>query len=219
MKDDYLPSLNISLIHFSLTPSLPRVIKCQISPAASPLSNITSDSTENLAFHTLLRWKMIILPILPTSPIQFSLKGWENVLFELGVKGLMEKLLCLLQLTQNTRQADQRNPSRNTHTSQASFMLTYCWQNCKAGADEPEWINFSTKSKLQDNILSRPSRQTWARFQERRRKKNKRRKNETPATRLVTTFYYAPFGSSWYTDNTVVLSLHRCTEPCSLESR
>ena len=32
----------------------------------------------------LLRWNMIILPILTTSLILFSLKGCENVLFELG---------------------------------------------------------------------------------------------------------------------------------------
>ena len=33
-------------------------------------------------FHSLLRWKMITLPILATSLIQFSSKGWENVTFE-----------------------------------------------------------------------------------------------------------------------------------------
>ena len=34
---------------------------------------------------------MIILPILTTSPIHFSLKGWENVLFErMAVKGLKQ---------------------------------------------------------------------------------------------------------------------------------
>ena len=44
---------------------------------------------ENLAFHSLLRWKMIIPSTLTTSPIHFSLKGWENVRFELmGVKWL-----------------------------------------------------------------------------------------------------------------------------------
>ena len=42
--------------------------------------NITSDRMKNLAFHSLLRWQMIIL----LSLIHFSLKGWENVLFELG---------------------------------------------------------------------------------------------------------------------------------------
>ena len=36
--------------------------------------------------HSLLRWTMIILPILPTSLIHFSLEGWENVLFELGAE-------------------------------------------------------------------------------------------------------------------------------------
>ena len=36
-------------------------------------SNITSNSMRNLAFHSLLRWKMIILPIPITSPIHFSL--------------------------------------------------------------------------------------------------------------------------------------------------
>ena len=35
--------------------------------------NITSHSMENLAFHSLLRWKMIILPILTPSLIHFSL--------------------------------------------------------------------------------------------------------------------------------------------------
>ena len=46
--------------------------------------NITSHSMENLAFHSFLRLKMIILPILTISLIHLSLKGWENVLFELG---------------------------------------------------------------------------------------------------------------------------------------
>ena len=43
--------------------------------------NITSQSMKNVAFHSLLRWKMIILPILTTSRMLFFLKGWENVLF------------------------------------------------------------------------------------------------------------------------------------------
>ena len=50
----------------------------------------TSHSMKNLAFHGLLRWKMIILPILTISLIHFYLKGWENATFYLGserVKG------------------------------------------------------------------------------------------------------------------------------------
>ena len=50
--------------------------------------NITSHSMKNLVFHSLLRWKMIMLPILINSFIHFSSKGWENVLLSLGVKGL-----------------------------------------------------------------------------------------------------------------------------------
>ena len=44
---------------------------------------MTSHSIKNLAFRSLLRWKVII-PILATSLIHFSSKGWENVLPELG---------------------------------------------------------------------------------------------------------------------------------------
>ena len=36
---------------------------------------------ENLALHSFLRWKMIILPILITSLMHFFSKGLENVLF------------------------------------------------------------------------------------------------------------------------------------------
>ena len=43
-----------------------------ISPAASP----------EILHHTVWRtWLFIVLPTLTTSPIHFSLKGWENVLF------------------------------------------------------------------------------------------------------------------------------------------
>ena len=41
---------------------------------------------KNLAFHRLLRWKIIIPQILTTSLIHFSLRGWESVLFELGTE-------------------------------------------------------------------------------------------------------------------------------------
>ena len=46
--------------------------------------NIASPSMKNLAFHSLHVWQMITLPLLTTSLIHFSLKGWENALFELG---------------------------------------------------------------------------------------------------------------------------------------
>ena len=41
--------------------------------------NITLDHMKNLTFHSLLRWKMIILPILTTPLIHFSLEVLGNV--------------------------------------------------------------------------------------------------------------------------------------------
>ena len=73
-----------------LTLSLSRVIKCSLT------RNITSHSMENLTFHRLLRWRMITLPILTTSLIHFSWKGWENVLFELGSERANPDLFTLL---------------------------------------------------------------------------------------------------------------------------
>ena len=66
----------------SLTLSLSWVINFKL-----PLSftrNITSHSMKSLAFHSLTTWKIILLPIPTTALIHFSLKGWENVLFEVG---------------------------------------------------------------------------------------------------------------------------------------
>ena len=40
----------------------------------------TSYSMKDLAFHSLGRWKVIIPPILTTSPYTFSLNWWDNVL-------------------------------------------------------------------------------------------------------------------------------------------
>ena len=52
--------------------------------------NITSHSMKNLAFQSLLRWKMIILLILTTSLIHLSgLKVGRMYFVNLGVKGLM----------------------------------------------------------------------------------------------------------------------------------
>ena len=55
--------------------------------------NITSHSIKNLAFHSLLSWQMIILPILTTSLIRFSLEGLGECTFWIWVwKGLMSQL-------------------------------------------------------------------------------------------------------------------------------
>ena len=67
----------------SLNPSSPKSDQLQISPC-NLARNITSNSTKNVAFHSLLRWKMIILPILTNITYTFLVKSWENVRFELG---------------------------------------------------------------------------------------------------------------------------------------
>ena len=60
---------------FDLTLSLPTVINLKFP--------VQPHNMKNLAFHTSLGWKIINLPILTTSHLQFPFKGWENVLFEL----------------------------------------------------------------------------------------------------------------------------------------
>ena len=60
----------------------PKSDQHRISPAASP--EILHDSMENLTFHSLLWWKMIILynsHYLAENIV--SVKGWENILFKL----------------------------------------------------------------------------------------------------------------------------------------
>ena len=63
----------------------------QFSPAA-PCRNDTSHTLKNLAFHSLLRWKMIILPIFTT-----SLNG-RTFSLNLRVKGLNNILILLLAI-------------------------------------------------------------------------------------------------------------------------
>ena len=60
--------------------------------------NITSHSMKNMAFHSLLIWKMIILPILTISLTRFSWTVFENVLFELG-SGRVTILIVIFLVT------------------------------------------------------------------------------------------------------------------------
>ena len=63
-----------------LTLSLPRVINFKF--LLQPHQKYYITQCEELGFSWLiLRWKMIVLPILTTSLIHFSWKCWENVLF------------------------------------------------------------------------------------------------------------------------------------------
>ena len=74
-------SLRIAHWRTPLNSFTPKSDQCQISPPASP----------EILHHTVWRTLLfiayphiLILPILTTSLIYFSLKGWENVLFDLG---------------------------------------------------------------------------------------------------------------------------------------
>ena len=73
-----------------LTLSLLRVINVKFP--LQPTRNITSHSKESLAFHSLLRWKMIVIQILATSLMHFLFKGRENVLFELRARFFKARL-------------------------------------------------------------------------------------------------------------------------------
>ena len=64
---------------------------------SSPTRNITSHSKESLAFHSLLRWKMIVIQILATSLIHFLSNRFRRMYFlSSGVKGLNRNHLLIL---------------------------------------------------------------------------------------------------------------------------
>ena len=87
-------------VHFGeslscVNPFTPKSDQVQISHEASP----------EILHHTVWRtslfivdsdWKKIIVPILTTSLIHFSLKGWENVLFELRCESSSSHLVPIL---------------------------------------------------------------------------------------------------------------------------
>ena len=81
-----LPRWNSNYLSYAFlfNPFTPKSDQFQISPAASPeILHYTGWRTW-LSITILLRWKMIILPILTTSLYILSWEGWENVLFGLG---------------------------------------------------------------------------------------------------------------------------------------
>ena len=86
---------NLRWVMLPLNPFIPKNDQVKNFPC-SLTRNITSHSMENPALHGLLRWKMIILPILTTSLIHFYLKGWENVLFELVTPSVQPLKLQLM---------------------------------------------------------------------------------------------------------------------------
>ena len=92
----------------------------------------TAHSMKNLAFHSLLRWKMNILSILTTSLMHFSVKVWGNILFELmrqrvsgSTPGKIETAQTLAPLSVESLRVDcqtvgQRSDSRPAFGRSAS---------------------------------------------------------------------------------------------------
>ena len=75
-------------IYFLLNPFTLKSNQFQIFPC-SLTRNIITQSMKNLVFHSLLRWKIVILPILTTSYIHFLLRKVGRMYFlNLGVRGL-----------------------------------------------------------------------------------------------------------------------------------
>ena len=77
-------------VHTCADAELVKSDQCQSALQPHQIYNITQH--EELAFHSLLRWKMIILPILTTSLIHFPFKGWESTKTSRATEQLM--LLC-----------------------------------------------------------------------------------------------------------------------------
>ena len=78
--------------------SLPRVIYFKFS--CSRTRNVTSHSMENLAFHSLLRWKMIIIPNSHYVTYTFLFKRLgECTFYNSGVKGPQYPPPCQSQLS------------------------------------------------------------------------------------------------------------------------
>ena len=69
----YVTPANVSSKFERLNPYAPKSDQCQISS----LSGNRKSHSMNLAFHSLLKWKVIILPILTTSLIRLPSKGLE----------------------------------------------------------------------------------------------------------------------------------------------
>ena len=88
--------------------------------------NITSHSTMNCVFYSLLRWKMIILPPLSSSLTHSSLKSWENVRFGLGSKMVKTRRSMRAKMQKHSRKTIGTNEpaqgnAAEVHASQATM--------------------------------------------------------------------------------------------------
>ena len=114
--------------------------------------NITSHSMENSAFYSLLRWKMIITPILTTSLINtFSL--WEvgrMYSSNLGVKGLIEIL----------RHQNSNTTGRRLNVSNA-YNQQYIWPQICLNPFTPKSDQCPISPTASPEILHHTVWRTW----------------------------------------------------------
>ena len=108
--------------------SLPRVINFKLPPQLH--QKYWHDTVKEPGFlHSLLRWRMITLPILTTSLIQFSLKGWDNVLLEFGSERVNWGVFYLCTESGHCRRHPNllKQHSNKSHISGSIEMKTFWW--------------------------------------------------------------------------------------------
>ena len=104
--------------------------------------NMTSHSMENLTFHSLLRWKVIILQILATSLIQLLFERLGNTLFELRSERVKEHPQCcgclgtlkLWRVINSSWRWDSltREFKATTNVGQIVQYCIFIWRDCVA---------------------------------------------------------------------------------------
>ena len=108
-----------------VNPFTPKSVQFQISPC-SLTSNITSHSMENLALHTLLRWKMIQLPNSHYLTYTLNLfKYWENALFELESERVNPTHVAVARRAPQTCRTG--TSTRSTTPSRRRRSTQRCW--------------------------------------------------------------------------------------------
>ena len=115
-----------------------------------PTRNITSHSKENLAFHSLLRWKMITIQILATSRMHFLFK-------RLGEYIPIIATLCwllILRLWHYHRWHNTVRQCLNLHFPLSAYQSTYGVRRAKQNPRQSRWAKWSVKSPLAINYLT-----------------------------------------------------------------
>ena len=125
----------LSQIETRLSVFTPKSAQFQISPAASPDKN-TSHSMENLVVHSLLTWKMNILPILTISLIHFSLGRLGECTFWTREWKAQRRLIWIVQYRilrpQREPEVDMKDCALCHWVAQRANLVDFCFY-CIAG--------------------------------------------------------------------------------------